>query len=224
MGGGSGEPWWHGTAFDLAADHGGVFDDVFVGFEGEGGEAAIAVAFDAVGLEDAADVAVVGGGLRGAGGGCREVDFAAWGGGCWDGGGFAAEDGVEGIAEVVAGGFWFGVAEAVLVVERAAEDEGARGIQDEGFGGGGGAEGLEEGAFGVVDDGGGEVVFFGEFEGVGFVRCGDRVDEDEGDAACGVFLFDAGHFGAEFVAERAGGAEADEGPGFGVGSRADGIS
>jgi hypothetical protein len=61
-GGGGGEPGGHCAAVDLLADHGGVFDGVGEGFEGEGAEAVFAMAFDAVGLEDAGDLVVVGDG------------------------------------------------------------------------------------------------------------------------------------------------------------------
>ena len=143
-GGRGGEPRWHGTAVDLLAHHAGVGAHVLIRREAEGGDPAVPVALETVVLHEARDPVVVsevalrsGSGrrrswpgerdeleIKGATGRVRRRDERA----------FSSEQSGQGIAHVGVTRRVEAVADAVLVVEGAAINQRARGIEDEDFG------------------------------------------------------------------------------------------
>src|SRR5687768_5209013 len=139
------------------------------------------------------------------------LDGATDGAGLRDGDGFAGEDGIEGIPQVVAGRRGAPLAEVdVGIVDASAVGNGAAGREDDGFGCDFGAEAFDQFPHVVEEDGAGVA----EFAGVGPGALGGeawvRVDDPEADAAAGVVGDDPVDLRGERVGDGAVGGEEEE--------------
>ena len=168
------------------------------------------MAGDAVLLEDAGHVAVIGD-RRGLGvGGGRQVQFAPGGRGGLHGGFFAAEQGRDGGPQVGVLGRIEVIVYPVLVVERAAVDERACGIQQEHLRGGAGVQRQAELLFDVVhvrpgDAGGGQL----GSDVLGLLAA-EGVDEEQPQPLLREFRGQLGHRGQVAFTDGAGGARHDD--------------
>ncbi len=166
------------------------------------------MAADAVLLENAGDVAMVGHRLRRERGcaGLGQIQFATGSGGGLDLGPLSLDEGRDGIGEIAMAGFVETVVDAVLVVEGAPVNQGARRVEEEDLGGAARTESGGESAVGIVDVGRGEVVPLDLGRDLFSRLARQGVDEKQGKSLIVEFLLQDGETRQIAFAERAGGA------------------
>ena len=179
------------------------------------------MAGDAVLLEDAGHVAMIGD-RRGLGvGGGRQIQFAAGGGGGLHEGLFAAKQGGYGVPQIRVLGRIEVIVDPVLVVERATIDQRSRRIDQEYLRGGASVQRQAEPLFDVVhigrgDAGGGQL----GADILGLLAA-EGVDEQQPESLVLEFRGQFGHRGQVAFADGAGGARHDDDESLAVLERAE---